>query len=152
MTPRRLGLCVSLAVAVLAGPRWLMAQGQINQYPAPVFQNEGRDPIAFNVLCATTPWTMAASSDTISRSTFLEATSSNTYAVCLVPGNTAPPASTRCSTGTVGVELPPNSSYTDYSRAAWWCAASSGTIAQPLKGVRTRDRGDYGNIAAPGKQ
>ncbi len=118
-----------------------------------MFQSEGINPIVFNVSCATASWTVVVASDTIARSTFLQAVSSNTNTICLLPviyGSVPTVAiSSQCTTATKGIELPPNTWYTDYSRAGWACAASSGTVSGIIKGVRTRDRGDYGGIADP---
>ncbi len=150
MTPRRLGLLFGLAALAATGPRCVVAQGTLNIQPSTVYQSEGRNPVPFSVTCSTPSWTVVVSSDAISRSTFMEAISSNTAAVCLLPftGGVTPTVavSSQCVTATKGIELPPNSAYTDYSKAAWACAASSGTVNQVIKGVRTRDAGDYGNI------
>lgn len=151
MTARRAGLVVGLLGLALWGGQGLRearAQGMLQVQGTTVYQSEGRDPVTFDVQCTTAPWVNVVSSDTISRSTFFQAISSNTTTICLVPGNTSPAASVRCSTTTAGPELAPNSALTDYSRAAWWCAASSGTTTQVLKGYRTRDRSDYGAISS----
>lgn len=156
MTPRRLGLLFGLAALAVIGPRFVLAQNEKFHEPQPVFQSEGRNPITFNVSCATATWTLVVASDTISRSTFMEAISSNTNTVCLLPvaNGVAPTVavSSQCTTATQGPELPPNSSLTDYTRAAWYCAASSGTVSNVIKGYRTRDKGDYGNVGALGLQ
>lgn len=156
MTPRRIGLLFGLAALAVLAPHSVMAQGEKYQEPQPVYQSEGRNPIPFRVSCATASWTIVVASDTIARSTFMESISSNTNAICLLPSATmttpSVSISSQCMTATQGPELPPNSSLTDYSRAAWYCAASSGTVANILKGYRTRDKGDYGRIGDASRQ
>lgn len=142
MTPRRIGLWLSILATTILVPKWVMAEASRYTDSTPVYQSEGNDRTWFNVSCATESWTIVLSSDTIARSTFIQSTSSNTYGVCLSSG----PANTACTSSTVGVELSPNSAYTDYSKNSWYCRTSAGTIAQRLKGVRTRDNHDYGNI------
>lgn len=149
MNARRLGLIVALCgLAVM-----VRAQGMARLEPVPMFQSEGINPVPFSVSCATASWTLAIASDTISRSTFIESVSSNTNTICLLPviyGVMPTVAvSSQCVTATKGIELTPNSAYTDYSHAGWACAASSGTVSNVLKGVRTRDRGDFGGIGSP---
>lgn len=156
MTPRRLGLLMSLAALAALGPRFARAQGMAKQEAMPVFQSEGRNPITFAVACATATWTVVIASDTIARSTFIESISSNTASICLLPiaSATVPTVaiSSQCVPQTQGTELPPNSALTDYNRSGWACIASSGTATQYLKGYRTRDKGDIGYIGAPGLQ
>lgn len=137
------------AFPLLFLPSLALAQGQKYIESQPTFQSEGRNPVSFNVSCATASWTLVIASATISRSTFMESISSNTYSVCLNPVS-AP--STQCAQSAVGIELMPTQGYTDYSKASWWCSASSGTITQTIKGVRTQDKGDYGNIGAASQQ
>ena len=119
----------------------------------PMFQSEGFNPLPFNASCATATWTIVIASDTISRSTFLESISSNTNSICLIPFTLGVvptvAVSSQCVTSTKGIELQPNTAYTDYSHAGWACAASSGTVSGTIKGVRTRDSGDYGGINSP---
>lgn len=156
MTARRLGLFFALAAAAALAPRWVRAEGMKYQEAQPVFQSEGSNPVTFNVNCATATWTIIIASDTISRSTFMEAISSNTNNVCLLPvtNGVAPSvaASGQCTTATQGLELAPNSSLTDYSRAGWACAAASGTVVNVIKGYRTRDKRDIGWVGASGLQ
>lgn len=144
---------IVIAVSLLGFAGSTRAQGMARLEATPVFQSEGINPIAFSVTCATATWTLAVASDTISRSTFLESVSSNTYQICLLPvvyGVMPTVAiSSQCTTATKGIELTPNSAYTDYSHAGWACASSSGTASGTIKGVRTRDRGDYGGIGDP---
>lgn len=151
MTPRSLGLLASLLTAIVlvaVSPNSSHAQNEKFREPQPVFQSEGRNPYAFNVSCSTSAWTIVVTSDTIARSTFIESISSNTNNVCLLPGPTVPTVavSSQCTTATQGPELVPSSSLTDYSRAAWYCASSSGTVSNILKGYRTRDVGDAGLV------
>lgn len=145
MNARRLGLITGLLFMASYIPHIVLAQGQKYYEPQPVFQSEGRNPIAFSVNCATATWTLVIASDTISRSTLMESISSNTVSICLSPSVTS---SSQCVTGTPGPELSPNSSLTDYSHVAWYCSASSGTTSQTIKGYRTRDKGDYGIIGS----
>ncbi len=156
MTPRRLGLLLALVAFAGAGARWAAAEGMKYQESQAVYQSEGSNPVTFNVSCATATWTVIIASDTISRSTFMESVSSNTYSICLLPitNGTAPSVavSSQCTTSTQGPELIPNSALTDYSRAGWACASSSGTVTQTLKGYRTRDKRDTGWIGASGLQ
>ena len=156
MTPRRLGLFVGLAAIAVLGPRWSRAEGMKYQEAQPVYQSEGSNPITFNVSCATGAWTIVIASDTISRSTFMESISSNTQNICLLPvtNGVAPTVaiSSQCTTASPGPELVPSSSLTDYSRAGWACASSSGTVVNTIKGYRTRDKRDTGWIGASGLQ
>lgn len=156
MTARRIGLWCGLASLAIASARWANAQNQKYVEPQPVFMSEGRNPLTFNVSCATATWTIIVSSDTIARSTFMQSSSSNTNTICLLPSatGTAPSVSvsSQCVSATQGPELTPSSALTDYSHAAWYCASSSGTVANTIRGYRTRDKGDYGYIGAPGLQ
>jgi hypothetical protein len=156
MPYRRIGLLAALAAFAVLGPRGAMAQGATQNNPAPGFQTEGRNTVTFSVPCATATWTLIIASDTISRSTFLQSISSNTNTICLLPETAgAVPTvaiSSQCTTNTQGPELSPISALTDYSHSAWWCASSSGTATNTIKGYRTRDKGDYGNIGALGDQ
>lgn len=144
MTPRRLGLLFGL-VALAAAPLLVGAQGTKEMLPITVYMTEGRNPIYFNVSCATATWTVVVSSDQIARSTFIEAISSNTMNVCL----SSTTSSQACNSSAAGPELVPGQSLTDYSRAAWACKAVTGTAAQTIKGYRTRDQGDYGQGVRP---
>lgn len=146
MTPRRLGLVVSILALAVLGPRWARAQGMAALESQPVFQSEGRTPVAFAATCSTATWTLVIASDTISRSTFMESIAANTQPICLSP---IAAGATQCVSTSAGPELSPNSELTDYSHAAWYCAASSGTTSQALKGYRTRDKGDFGGIGDP---
>ncbi len=156
MTTRRLGLLFGLAAFAVLVPRWARAEGMKYQESQAVYQSEGSNPVTFVVSCATATWTIVIASDTISRSTFIESVSSNTNTVCLLPitNGVAPTVavSSQCTTATQGPELVPSSSLTDYSRAGWACAASSGTVTNTLKGYRTRDKRDTGWIGASGLQ
>lgn len=156
MTPRRLGLLLGLATLALTGTRIAIAEPMKYMESQGVYQSEGSNPSTFNVACATASWTVVITSDTISRSTFMESISSNTNSICLIPvsNNVAPTVavSSQCINVTQGPELAPNSSLTDYSKAAWYCAASSGTVVNYIKGYRTRDLRDTGWIGAKGLQ
>ncbi len=157
MTPRRLGLLLGLAALAAAGAHFAQAEGMGALQAIPMYQSEGSNPLKFSVTCPTATWTQVVSSDTISRSTFFQAVTSNTTTVCLIPAANAAAAptiavSSQCVTATQGVELPPNSALTDYSRAAWYCLSSSGTVSNVIKGYRTRDKRDIGNIGAAGLQ
>ncbi len=147
MTPRRLGLLLGLAAMAVLGPRWVRAQGTKESQPITMYRAEGRDVVYFNVSCATATWTVVLSSDSIARSTFIQAISSNTQAVCLSSAT----SSQNCDSSAAGPELPPTSALTDYGHAGWACKAVTGTSAQRLKGYRARDRGDYGAIGLPGR-
>jgi hypothetical protein len=146
MTPRRIGLIFGLAALVISGVRMASAQGQRYNDLQGVFQSEGRQRIWFNTACIPGSWTLIISSDTISHSTFMMSISSNTSSVCL----SSSAAAGGCSATTQGPELAPNSWLTDYSHGEWYCESSAGT--QYVKGYRTRDKGDYGNIGATGAQ
>lgn len=147
MTPRRLGLFLALATLPVTGPKAAHAQGQINVQPAPVFQNEGRDPIPFNVTLSSLTLTVIVSSDTIVRSTYFQSVSSNTTSICISPSS----GSTNCTTSWAGWQLSPNSSMIQYTRSAWYGRLPSGAPAQAVSGFRTRDRGDYGTISSPAR-
>lgn len=156
MTPRRLGLIFGLAALAVMGTHLALAEPMKYMESQAVYQSEGSNPITFNIACATASWTQVVSSDTISRSTFMESISSNTNSICLLAtsNNVIPTVavSSQCINVTKGPELAPNSSLTDYSRAAWYCAASSGTVVNYIKGYRTRDLRDSGWIGATGLQ
>lgn len=156
MSPRCLVLLFGLAALAAAAARLAGAEGMKYEFSQAVYQSEGSNPVAFSVSCATASWTVVVASDTISRSTFLESVSSNTTNICLLPvtNGIAPSVSvsSQCTTATPGPELPPNSSLTDYSRAGWACASSSGTVSNIIKGYRTRDKRDSGWVGAPGLQ
>ncbi len=147
MPPRRLGALLALAALTFLGPQRSCAQGQINVQPSPVFQNEGRDPVVFNVTLSSGYLTIIVSSDTIARSTFIQNVSSNTSSACISPSS----GSVACGSSWAGVQLPPNSALTDYTRSAWYGRLPAGISTMNLNGYRTRDRGDYGSIAAPGR-
>lgn len=148
MTAKRLGLIVGL----VALASWARAQGMASLEVQPVFQSEGFDPIPFSVSCPTSTWTVVVASDTISRSTFLESITANANTICLLPFQLGVvptvAVSSSCVTAAKGIELTPASSYTDYTHVGWACI-SSGTVTNVIKGVRTRDSGDYGMISAP---
>ncbi len=145
MNARRLGLALSLLALAGAVPRWVRAQGMARLETAPIFQSEGRDPVYFNVSCASATWTVIVASDTIARSTFMQSISSNTQAVCLSSAT----SSQNCDSNAKGPEIAPTSNFTDYSHAGWACKAVTGTSAQIIKGYRTRDRADFGAISFP---
>lgn len=151
MTPRRLGLLFGLAAIAAFGPRFVLAQSEKFQENQSVYQSEGRNPVMFAVTCATATWTLVIASDTISRSTFIETPGTNNQVVCL-SFSSAPANPSQCVATQPGVILPQGSSLTDYTHAAWYCAASSGTTSQNIVGYRTRDKGDYGRISDPSRQ
>lgn len=143
------------ALAVL-GVRFAKAEGMKYLESAPMYQSEGSNPVAFNVTCATATWTIIIASDTISRSTLMESIPANTQTICLLPGTTSTvpniAISSQCMSSTGGIQLIPSYGLTDYSRAAWFCASSSGTVSGTITGYRTRDKRDYGSIGAAGLQ
>lgn len=148
MTARQWGLATVLIgvaiAAVLIHIPSAQAQGMLKIQPIAVFQNEGRDPIYFSTTCVSSSWNLALSSDTIVRSTYIIAPSSNTSVVCL---STGPTNANACSASTIGDEIQPGGNETLYHHAAIYCRAGAGS--QVLKGHRTRDHGDYGQAPIP---
>lgn len=147
MGPRWIEVLLAIAALTILGPGKVYAQGQINIQPSAMFQNEGRDPISFNVTLSSGYLTIIVSSDTIARSTFIQNVSSNTSNACISTSS----GSAACGSSWAGVQIPPNSSLTDYTRSAWYGRLPTGIATQTISGYRTRDRGDYGSIASPGR-
>lgn len=156
MILRRLALLLGLAALAATAPRGASAEGMMYMQAQATYQSEGSNPVSFNTTCATATWTVVIASDTIARSTFMESISSNTNNICLLPitTGTAPTVaiSSQCMTSTRGPELVPSSAMTDYSKAGWACASSSGTVSGVIKGYRTRDKRDIGWVGASGLQ
>ena len=150
MTAKRLVLVCSLLIIGALVPRMVNGQGMIGRNPTPQFDNQGRDPIMFNVSCSTYAWTVVRSSDTIGRDFFVQAPSTNTISVSVVFSSAAPGYT--YDTTTVGVDMAPGSSLRDSHRAAIFCRAIPGTSAQRIKGYWNRDRGDQTLVDAPGYQ
>ncbi len=146
MSTRWIEIVLALAALTFLGPQAARAQGQNPYLPAPIFQNEGRDPIAFNTALTSYTLTIIISSDTIARSTLFQSISSNTATICISPSS----GSFACNSSWPGVQLPPNSTLTDFNRSAWYGRVPAGNATQNVNGYRTRDRGDYGAVGAPG--
>jgi hypothetical protein len=146
MNPRRIGLIFALGLLLAYSPNLVRGQGTKFPQITPVYQEEGRQRVFFSATCTGSSWTLVVSSDSISRSTLITALAANSEPVCLSSST----ATGSCSATTQGPELPASSSLTDYSHGEWYCQSYSGT--QYVKGYRTRDKGDYGNIGAPSVQ
>lgn len=137
-----------LALLVLL-PCSAWADGRYMTQVQPAYMDEGDSPVEFSVACSSLSWTMIVSSDTISRSVLFYAPVDNTASssVCIsLSSNT-----TACSASKPGTELTPDSSVTDYTKARWFCRARSGSTDR-VKGWRSRDKRDYGDIGNPALQ
>jgi len=120
----------------------------------PTHLDEGRNPVFFSVQCSSQAWTVVQSSDTISRSITMYAPRTNpngaSDAVCISSVTTTSQA---CNDGVGGVELTPDSAFTDYTKVQWNCRSrANNTQLGTVKGYRGRDKGDYGYIGAPDLQ
>lgn len=131
---------VALTLALLTGLSSVgMAQGRKDTSVTPEFRSEGREVVLFSTSCYETYWTVPTSSDAISRSFTIYASSGNTSAVCL---STTTNSATKCNNLTGGIDLLPGASLTDYTTIQWTCRSYGGT--QSVKGYRSRDKGDSG--------
>lgn len=114
----------------------------------PVYMEEGDAPLDFSVECSSQAWTVAVSSDIISRSVVYYAPHDNPSAsgdsVCL---STTTASGDTCTAARPGVELRPGASYTDYTTAAMRCRsrANNSDLGQ-IKGRRSRDSRDQGRV------
>ena|ERR1035437_4755971 len=139
MNARQLGLLAAmLGVAAV-----LHAQGRTQWSTAPVFQSEGRQRVFFNTDCGSSSWVVVIASSPISYSTMMESIVANTAAVCLSSST----QTGACTSTTLGPELPPESTLTDYGHGEWWCRSVTGE--QYIKGYRTFDKGDLGGLSMP---
>ena len=108
----------------------------------PVFQDEGRDPIYFNMACSSHTWTVVSASDTIRRSILMQLSLDSRATVCL---SSITAASHTCTDTTTGVELSSSTpSLTDFTSAAWRCRSrEGGNITGRVRGYIARDRADF---------
>lgn len=130
------------------------ADGVATTQVQPVHIDEGDSPVLFSVQCSSQAWTVIVDSDTISRSVTMYSPRTNpnasTDAVCI---STITSSFTSCVDGTAGVELTPDSSFTDYTKVKWNCRGrANNSSLHTIKGYRSRDKRDYGNIGNPALQ
>ena len=151
MEVRKLGLLASFAAILAFGPslvRMAVAEGRLETQPRPTFQDEGRDPVPFNISCSSNAWTVLATSDTIRRSITAQLSSDSPNKVCIA---TVTASTNACDDTTPGVELSSSAfSWTDYTQSAWRCRSRSGDAVGAvgrIRGYFSRDRGDYGIIS-----
>lgn len=152
MNPRKLGLIVgTVALAMVSCLPFLTgtasAQGRLRLQAAPVFQTDGRTVSEFAATCISTSWTQIVSSNTASRSTYVQLASGSGSDTCIsVTSNTA-----GCTVSRVGVELSTWSYHIDhtyYGTAALYCRAAGNTSY--VKGYRGWDQaGDQGMVSDP---
>ena len=148
----------------LAFKRWLMiwglatcllgliptawSEGADNKGTQRTFNDDGRDPVLFNVTCDSFSWTTVVTSDTISRSVLFQWEPTSASGVCIATWTIATSSCTSLTNGPFISSATP--SFTSYDQNRWNCRATSvNSAASRVRGYRARDRGDYGGINKP---
>lgn len=122
------------------------ASGLKDKGTTQVTTDSGDERTPYNVSCSSHAWSVARSSDQISRGQLYQWDKSNSLGICL---STTSTIGNVCDRETPGVMLSSGTpAYTDYSKAGpTYCRAESfNTVAQRLRGFIYRDRGDLGNV------
>lgn len=137
-------LKLALAVIVLAlCPNGARAQSQAQIQALPSYQQEGRDPYLAAITCNSSGWTTVISSDTIRRSLYIQALSTNGSNICL--GTSTNGTNDVCQSTHAGIELATSANYTSYTREQVLCRSVQGSPVVKVKAAR--DRADYGQIS-----